>query len=43
MFSAKEPSMLVKNSGTEIGERFAEKSKGLFSANDWQCAKYDVS
>jgi len=35
----KEPSMLVKNSGTEIGARFAEKSKGLFSANDWQCSK----
>lgn len=37
---AKQLNMLVKNNtGTEIGERFAEKSKGLFSANDWQCAK----
>jgi len=35
----KEPSMIVKNAGTEIGQRFAEKSKGLFSANDWQCSK----
>lgn len=35
----KAPSMIVKNTGTEIGQRFAEKSKGLFSANDWQCNK----
>ncbi len=25
--------------GIEIGTALAEKSKGLFSAEDWQCAK----
>ncbi|XP_014662544.1 PREDICTED: zinc finger Ran-binding domain-containing protein 2-like isoform X2 [Priapulus caudatus] len=29
----------VKKSGVEIGKHLAEKSKGLFSADDWQCAK----
>ncbi|XP_046851646.1 LOW QUALITY PROTEIN: zinc finger Ran-binding domain-containing protein 2-like [Xenia sp. Carnegie-2017] len=29
----------VRKSGSEIGKHFAEKSKGLFSADDWQCAK----
>ena len=29
----------VKKQGTEIGSAAAEKSKGLFSAEDWQCAK----
>ncbi|XP_057300308.1 zinc finger Ran-binding domain-containing protein 2-like [Hydractinia symbiolongicarpus] len=35
----KQPEAVVKSSGHEIGEKFAEKSKGLFSANDWQCSK----
>ena len=26
-----------KKGGTEIGKSLAEKSKGLFSADDWQC------
>lgn len=26
-----------KESGLEIGKQMAEKSKGLFSAEDWQC------
>jgi hypothetical protein len=25
--------------GIEIGSALAEKSKGLFSAEDWQCSK----
>jgi hypothetical protein len=29
----------VKKMGIEIGSALAEKSKGLFSAEDWQCAK----
>ncbi|CAB3994609.1 zinc finger Ran-binding domain-containing 2-like isoform X2 [Paramuricea clavata] len=29
----------VKKSGAEIGKHIAEKSKGLFSADDWQCGK----
>uniref|UniRef100_A0A0A9X7G3 Zinc finger Ran-binding domain-containing protein 2 n=1 Tax=Lygus hesperus TaxID=30085 RepID=A0A0A9X7G3_LYGHE len=28
-----------KKLGTEIGKAFAEKSRGLFSADDWQCNK----
>jgi len=27
----------VKKGGVEIGKQLAEKSKGLFSADDWQC------
>ena len=26
-----------KKGGIEIGKAMAEKSKGLFSADDWQC------
>ena len=29
----------VKKQGTEIGSAAAEKSKGLFAADDWQCSK----
>ncbi len=29
----------LKLLGTEIGKAAAEKSKGLFSADDWQCGK----
>ncbi|XP_028403731.1 zinc finger Ran-binding domain-containing protein 2-like [Dendronephthya gigantea] len=29
----------VKKTGSEIGKHIAEKSKGLFSADDWQCGK----
>ncbi|OWF56309.1 Zinc finger Ran-binding domain-containing protein 2 [Mizuhopecten yessoensis] len=28
---------VFKKGGTEIGKNLAEKSKGLFSADDWQC------
>uniref|UniRef100_A0A8C2MAK2 Zinc finger Ran-binding domain-containing protein 2 n=1 Tax=Cricetulus griseus TaxID=10029 RepID=A0A8C2MAK2_CRIGR len=28
---------MMKAGGTEIGKTLAEKSQGLFSANDWQC------
>lgn len=38
--TAKGSSYIVKKAGTEIGSKFAEKSKGLFSADDWQCSKY---
>ena len=27
----------IKKQGTEIGKTMAEKSHGLFSADDWQC------
>lgn len=27
----------VKLGGFELGKQLAEKSKGLFSADDWQC------
>ena len=30
----KNANQIVKKSGHEIGAKFAEKSKGLFSAND---------
>lgn len=30
----------MKAGGTEIGKTLAEKSRGLFSANDWQCKTY---
>ncbi|XP_040565716.1 uncharacterized protein [Lepeophtheirus salmonis] len=30
---------LSSNGGIEIGKNAAEKSKGLFSAEDWQCSK----
>lgn len=30
----------VKKLGMEIGKDAAEKSKGLFSADDWMCTKY---
>ena len=29
--------MEYKKGGTEIGKQLADKSKGLFSADDWQC------
>jgi hypothetical protein len=29
----------VKKLGVEIGKEAAEKSKGLFSADDWMCNK----
>merc|ERR1712193_234425 len=29
----------TKKQGIEIGASAAEKSKGLFSADDWQCSK----
>ena len=28
--------------GIEIGKDAAEKSKGLFSADDWMCTKYII-
>ena len=28
---------MMKAGDTEIGKTLAEKSRGLFSANDWQC------
>jgi len=36
---AKDISNVVRKAGSEIGSRFAEKSHGLFSADDWQCSK----
>ena len=27
----------MKKGGVEIGKAMGEKSKGLFSADDWQC------
>lgn len=34
---------LMKAGGTEIGKTLAEKSRGLFSANDWQCKTWIFS
>lgn len=34
---------LMKAGGTEIGKTLAEKSRGLFSANDWQCKTWAFS
>ena len=31
----------IKFTGSEIGKQAAAKSKGLFSAEDWMCSKYD--
>lgn len=31
---------MMKAGGTEIGKTLAEKSRGLFSANDWQCKTF---
>lgn len=33
---------MMKAGGTEIGKTLAEKSRGLFSANDWQCKTYVI-
>lgn len=38
-FLEKDNSNSANKVGGEIGSRFAEKSKGLFSADDWQCSK----
>lgn len=35
----KEGNASKKKLGTEIGKSAAEKSRGLFSAEDWQCSK----
>jgi hypothetical protein len=37
LFAAKSDGLEFKKGGTEIGKTLAEKSKGLFSADDWQC------
>lgn len=31
----------MKFTGSQIGKQAAAKSKGLFSADDWMCSKYD--
>ena len=31
---------IFKKTGTEIGKKAAERSGGLFSADDWQCSRY---
>ena len=31
--------IVYKKGGAEIGKAMAEKSKGLFSADDWQCKR----
>uniref|UniRef100_A0A1A9WI40 RanBP2-type domain-containing protein n=1 Tax=Glossina brevipalpis TaxID=37001 RepID=A0A1A9WI40_9MUSC len=36
---AKSGGLTKKKLGTEIGKAAAEKSRGLFSAEDWQCSK----
>lgn len=36
-FLEKDDGMEIKKQGTEIGKVMAEKSHGLFSADDWQC------
>lgn len=39
-FLVSEDKTRVKKLGVEIGKDAAEKSKGLFSADDWMCTKY---
>lgn len=36
-FTDRKEGIVYKKGGTEIGKNLAEKSKGLFSADDWQC------
>lgn len=35
----KKDGVTYKKGGTEIGKAMAEKSRGLFSADDWQCKR----
>ena len=37
--SERKEGIVFKKGGTEIGKAMAEKSKGLFSADDWQCKR----
>ena len=34
---------VFKKTGSEIGKKAAEKSGGLFSADDWHCSRYAYS
>lgn len=34
---------IFKKTGTEIGKKAAERSGGLFSADDWHCSRYILS
>jgi hypothetical protein len=31
---------IFKKTGSEIGKKAAEKSGGLFSADDWHCSRF---
>lgn len=33
---------IFKKTGTEIGKKAAERSGGLFSADDWHCSRYTI-
>jgi len=37
LFLDRKEGVEIRKQGTEIGKAMAEKSKGLFSADDWQC------
>jgi len=37
LFADRKEGIEIRKQGTEIGKAMAEKSKGLFSADDWQC------
>ena len=39
LITDKKEGLIFKKGGTEIGKGLAEKSKGLFSADDWQCKR----
>ena len=39
-FADRKDGTVFKKGGTEIGKAMAEKSKGLFSADDWQCKRF---
>ena len=41
-FTTADDKAKAKKLGMEIGKDAAEKSKGLFSADDWMCTKYDL-
>lgn len=40
MFTDRGKVEIFKKTGSEIGKKAAERSGGLFSADDWQCSAY---
>lgn len=42
LLSAKKDGSEYRRGGQEIGKSMAERSKGLFSADDWQCKRWVI-